>query len=87
MINNKNDNYLNKIFTNINTNYYVYYNIIFSLENTQMTIYTLKDSPFFGNLTYNDFNEALIYNETKIITLSNLYTVIGTSHFLLIAYT
>ena len=37
-----------------------------------MTLFTLKDTPFFGNLITNDFNERLIKNETEIINTSNL---------------
>lgn len=63
-----------KIVSNIDKNYITYYDIINNVESTQMILFILKDTPFFGNLTNNDFNEYLISNETQIISVSNLYS-------------
>jgi len=70
------DNAFNKILkivSNIDKNYITYYDIISNVERTQMILFILKDTPFFGNLTNNDFNEYLISDETQIINISNLY--------------
>ncbi len=64
---------LKKIFFNINTNNYVYYYIDQSVEITSLTMYILKNSTFFGNLTPNDYNECLIQNETTFINNTNLF--------------
>ncbi len=61
-----------KIVSNINTNYYTYYYIYYNSEITNIELFTLKDVPYFGNFTTNDFNENLLNNETKIINTSNL---------------
>ena len=63
---------LTNLFNNINSNYYIYYNIIYNATSTNVQLYLLKDTPFFGNLSNNDFNESLISNETQLITTSNL---------------
>lgn len=62
-----------KIVSNIDKNYIIYYDLIYNIENTNMVLFLLKDTPYFGNLTTNDFNEYLIKNETQIINNSNLY--------------
>jgi hypothetical protein len=63
---------LTNLFNNINSNYYIYYNIIYNSTSTNVQLYLLKDTPFFGNFSNNDFNESLISNETQLITISNL---------------
>lgn len=63
---------LTNLFNNINSNYYIYYNIIYNFNSTNVQLYLLKDTPFFGNFSNNDFNESLIANETQLITVSNL---------------
>jgi hypothetical protein len=61
-----------KIVSNIDSNYIIYYDIFYNSEFINMILFTLKDTPFFGNLITNDFNELLIKNETQIINTSNL---------------
>jgi hypothetical protein len=63
---------LKNIFFKIDSNYYLYYDIIYDKTNTMFTLYTLKDTTYFGNLTSNDFNESLISNETTLISIVNL---------------
>jgi hypothetical protein len=65
--------YIKEIFLNIDIQYYKYYDIYFSRETTNITIYSLKENPFFGNITVNSFNESIISNETKLITNINLF--------------
>ncbi len=74
VINNEATTYILKIINNVDTNYTIYYDVFYSKTNTQMVIYSLKNTPYFGNLTVNDFNEGIIYSETQIISISNLYT-------------
>lgn len=61
-----------KIVSNIDRNYVIYYDLVYNVENTKMVLFILRDTPFFGNLTINDFNECLITDETEIINISNL---------------
>jgi hypothetical protein len=63
---------LMNLFNNINSKYYIYYNIIYNATSTNIQLYLLKNTPFFGNLSNNDFNESLISNETQLISVSNL---------------
>ncbi len=59
------------IFLNVNGDDIKYYNINNNIERTIFVIYSLKDTPFFGNFIPNDFNENIINNETNIITIAN----------------
>ena len=68
-------NVYNKIinlFNNIDSNYYIYYNILYNNDSTNIQIYSMKNTPFFGNYINNDFNENLISFETQLISISNL---------------
>jgi hypothetical protein len=63
---------LTNLFNNINSNYYIYYNIIYNATATNIQLYLLKDTPYFGNFSNNNYNESLILNETQLISTSNL---------------
>jgi len=65
-------NKLTNLFNNINSNCYIYYNILYNSLSTNIQLYLLKNTPFFGNISNNDFNESLISYETKLINTCNL---------------
>lgn len=66
--------FIKKIFMNVKKDYVVYYKIIYDKERTSLTVFDLKDVPYFGNFLPNDFNEGIIQNETSLIKISNLST-------------
>lgn len=67
--------FVKSIFLNIKKDYFTYYKINFDRERSSLIIFDLKDEPFFGNFIPNDFNEGIIENETRLITISNLSTL------------
>ncbi len=63
--------FVKKIFLNVNGEDIKYYYINNNIERTSFTVYSLRDTPFFGNFIPNDFNESIINNETNLITVAN----------------